>query len=256
MPATTRSVSSSAARSARRRHGANRPPPGAIHPAATRAATATPVPMVLAAWKANDPARRANVSTGRAPAWQPPARCGLPPRRRISSAPAPSDARDPMPELCLALPWGPRPAAWLRPFRCTPPQAGGAGHGARSMAALVSVPARRTGRQAQPRDAHDPAWPAGIRAMGSPAKTSPKTHRPERAHGFRRAWHRWSSGSNHPRVRPGQKRADDTTASGGAIKTAFATQVPACSRKLPANLLGYPRGSRYSRRRSAPARNA
>jgi hypothetical protein len=248
MPATIRSASAPAARSARRRHGANRPPPAAIHPAATRAATATPVPVVLAAWKANGPARRANVSTGRAPAWQPPARCRLPPRRRISSAPAPSDARDPTPELCLALPWNLRPATWPHPFRCTRTQVGGAGHDAQSMAALAPVPARRTSRQAQPRDAHDHAWMAG--------NTSSKTHRPERAHGFRRAWHRWSSESNHPRVRPGQKRADDTTASGSPLKQLLQPRFLRATGSWSANLLGYSCGSRYSRRRSAPARNA
>jgi hypothetical protein len=265
MPTTTSFAAALGAPSGHRRPDAKRPLPShAIHRAATWAATASPAPVATARWRSGCRARPANASIGRVPASGRPARCRAPACHRISSAPAPSDARGPLLEGHLAQRRNPRPEARSYPFRSVRRQMNGAGRGVQSTAGPVPAPAHRTSRQAWPRDAHGRgrAWPerAGTRSID---ETSPETRRPGSARDSRHARHRWSLGSNHPRVHPGQKRADDTAASGIAIKTAFCG-AGSCARLAATRRSGRdasPAGtswhsSRYSRRRPRLARNA
>lgn len=213
--------------------------------------------MATACRVSNGHARPANASTGQVPAWERPARC-VPPRHRLSTVPAPSDARGPMLEGRLAQRWNPGPKACPCPFRGMRRQPDDAGYDARPTAAPVHAPANRTSRQTWPRDAHgrDRAWPERARARSTGEK-SPGNRRPSGARGSRRARHRWPLGSNHPRVHPDQKRADDTAASGGAIKTAFCN-AGSCARSSAGPLVRSKPlcGNRYSRRRPRLARNA
>lgn len=117
IPSTTACMPAPTARCARRRAGANRRLRShAIHPAAMWAA-ATSVPPPDAA-RATGWARTASGPIAPAPASRPAGRRdGVPTKPRISSAPAPSDTRDPVSAGCCAPSWGSRPDACHRPPR-------------------------------------------------------------------------------------------------------------------------------------------
>ncbi len=119
IPATKARVAVPTARSTCRRAGAcRRLPPRATRPAATwEVAASVPPPDAVRARTAGR-ARAANGPTAPAPASRPAGRRdGVPTKPRISSAPAPSDTRDPVSAGCCAPSWGSRPDACHRPPR-------------------------------------------------------------------------------------------------------------------------------------------
>ena len=170
IPTTTACMPAPTARCARRRPGANRRLRShAIHPAAMWAA-ATSVPPPDAA-RATGWARTASGPIGQAPASRQAGRRngGGPASLRISSAPAPSDTRGPVPVGCRALSLGPWPDACPNPLP-RPLRQGS-----------VPAPTRRAHRRRRP---------------GNP--------RLRNTRGSRRARHLQSLGSNRPRANPVQ----------------------------------------------------
>lgn len=188
MPAST-------VRSAHRRAGADRRLPScAIRPAARWEAAASVPPPAAAPAGATGRAPPVSGPIGQEPVSRPagPRDDGVSAGSRISSAPAPSDTRGPVPCTCLARPRG------LRPVACASPLPG------------------RPGQEGEVR--HTGPIPAGPRPAPPSHEAWPGHHRPRSTRGFRRARHLQSLGTNHPRANPvpGGMAAADPLESGRA----------------------------------------